>query len=134
MLGRAKMLKTRSTIKRAVVGSPLIADIQILDIDEEEPKIIAVYGKNYGSTSLTIWDAEDAPITFLLRVSIDTRDLERRIPPGGAGRQCPDLADRATNHSRRTGPRRRSRCWRLASLCWLILAWPTPARAEAMAV
>lgn len=79
VLGRAKMLKTRSTIKRAVIGNPLIADIQILDIDEEEPKIIAVFGKSYGSTSLTIWDAEDAPITFLLRVSIDTRDLERRI-------------------------------------------------------
>ena len=36
-------------------------------------------GITSGTTTLTIWDETDRPVTFLVRVTIDTRDLEARI-------------------------------------------------------
>ena len=38
-----------------------------------------LYGKMFGTTTLTIWDQTNRPVSFLVRVSLDTKDLESRI-------------------------------------------------------
>ena len=38
-----------------------------------------LYGKAFGTTSLTMWDQTNRPVSFLVRVTLDTKDLSSRI-------------------------------------------------------
>ena len=38
-----------------------------------------IYGRSFGTTSLTLWDADNRPLSFLVRVTLDTRDVESRL-------------------------------------------------------
>src|SRR6185295_9647930 len=38
-----------------------------------------VYGLAFGATNLTLFDADDEPISILVRVTLDTQDLQARI-------------------------------------------------------
>ncbi len=79
VIGQAKLLETKSPIGRVVIANPTIADVRLVDPESDDPKLLNIFGKSFGTTSLTMWDKDDRPITFLLRVSIDTKDLSRRI-------------------------------------------------------
>src|SRR5262249_35796129 len=35
--------------------------------------------RSFGNTTITIWDADNQPVTFLVRVTLDTLDLESRL-------------------------------------------------------
>ena len=47
--------------------------------DQPNTRLMNLYGKRFGTTSLTMWDQTNRSVSFLVRVSLDTRDLETRI-------------------------------------------------------
>jgi len=95
VIGQSKLLETKP-LSRIAVGDPDIADVQVLgeQAGRERPKperdedvSILLQGKSFGTTTLTLWDADGRPVTMLIRVTIDTIDLEARIKqvfPGAA--------------------------------------------------
>jgi pilus assembly protein CpaC len=76
--GQIKTVRTRRALSRIIVSSPLIADIELVT-DQPGSRLFNLQGKSWGTTTLTMWDETDRPVTFLVRVSIDTHDLEGRI-------------------------------------------------------
>ncbi len=46
-----------------------------------------MYGRSFGNTSLTLWDDTNRPVSFLVRVSLDTKELETRINQAFPGAQ-----------------------------------------------
>lgn len=78
VVGRSKLIRTRQPVSRIAIANPAIADLQLL-ADQPEPRALMLYGLSFGTTNLTIWNDKDEPISFLVRVSIDTQDLEERI-------------------------------------------------------
>ena len=92
VVGQTKVLETRKPLRRIAVANPLIADIELLS-DQPNTRLMNLYGKAFGTTSITFWEADEnpdvekAPVTFIVRVSLDTLDLEKRINqsfPGAA--------------------------------------------------
>ena len=61
-----------------MVANPAIADVELLT-DQPNSRLINLYGKRFGTTSLTMWDQTNRSVSFLVRVSLDTKDLETRI-------------------------------------------------------
>ena len=76
--GQSKIVQARRELTRIVVANPAIADVELLT-DQPGARLLNLYGKTFGTTTLTIWDQTNRPVTFLVRVSLDTKDLESRI-------------------------------------------------------
>ena len=82
--GQTKLLQLRREVTRIVIANPNIADVEIFT-DQPEPRqvntgrLLNVSGRMFGTTTLSIWDETNRPVTFLVRVSLDTKDLESRI-------------------------------------------------------
>jgi pilus assembly protein CpaC len=76
--GQSKILQTRRELSRIVIANPLVADVEIIT-DQPGSRLLNVYGRTFGTTSLTIWDQTNRSVSFLVRVSLDTKDLELRI-------------------------------------------------------
>ncbi len=76
--GQTKVIETRRELVRIVVSNPLVADVELLN-DQPNSRLLNLYGKAIGTTSLTLWDQGKQPVTFLVRVSLDTKDLASRI-------------------------------------------------------
>jgi pilus assembly protein CpaC len=76
--GRTKIIQTRRELSRIVISNPSIADVEMIT-DQPGSRLLNLYGKMFGTTSLTIWDQTNRPVSFLVRVSLDTKDLETRI-------------------------------------------------------
>ena len=55
-----------------------VADVEIIT-DQPGSRLLNIYGRTFGTTSLTIWDQNNRSVSFLVRVSFDTKDLESRI-------------------------------------------------------
>ncbi len=84
--GQSRIIQTRRVLSRIAIANPQVADIELLN-DQPNSRLWNVMGITSGTTTLTIWDETDRPVTFLVRVTIDTRDLEARIRqafPGSA--------------------------------------------------
>ena len=75
---QSRIIQTRRDISRIVIADPLVADIEPLN-DQPNSRLWNVRAFRSGTTTLTLWDEADRPITFLVRVTIDARDLEARI-------------------------------------------------------
>jgi len=75
--GQTKIIQTRRDITRVVISNPLIADVELLT--DQPDRLLNLSGRTFGTTSLTIWDQTNRPVSFLVRVSLDTKDLESRI-------------------------------------------------------
>src|SRR5260370_736603 len=73
-----KLIRSRRPRTRIVISNPLVADVELLT-DQPGSRLLNIYGKSSGTTSLTMWDETDRPLSFLVRVSLDTKDLESRI-------------------------------------------------------
>ena len=54
-----------------------------------------LYGRSFGTTNVTFWDEKNEPLSFQVRVTLDTRDLESRIKQTFPG---------AMVHIRQVGP------------------------------
>jgi pilus assembly protein CpaC len=79
VVGQSKLIQAKRPFKRVVIADPAKADVQLLDADQPNPTLLAVYGRMFGSTSLTVWDLQDKMSSFVLRITIDTKELEKRI-------------------------------------------------------
>ncbi len=76
--GQSKIIQSRHELTRIVVANPAIADVELLT-DQPNTRLVNLYGKRFGTTSLTMWDQTNRSVSFLVRVSLDTKDLETRI-------------------------------------------------------
>ncbi len=82
--GQTKLIQLRRAVSRIVIANPNVADVEIFT-DQPEPRqpnagrLLNLSGRSFGTTTLTIWDDTNRPVTFLVRVSLDTKDLESRI-------------------------------------------------------
>ena len=76
--GQTKVIQSRRELTRIVVSNPLIADVELLN-DQPNSRLVNLFGKSFGTTSLTMWDQTNRPISFLVRVTLDTKDLSSRI-------------------------------------------------------
>jgi pilus assembly protein CpaC len=77
-IGQSQIIQSRRVLTRVAIANPQIADIELLS-DQPNSRLLNLYGKSFGTTSLTIWDETDRPVSFLVRVTLDTQDLESRI-------------------------------------------------------
>ena len=79
VLGRSRLLETKKPIIRVAVSNPNVADIEPIN-DQANTGTLIVYGRSFGTTDLTVWDTPGGPPSrFLVRVTIDTHDLEARL-------------------------------------------------------
>ena len=78
VVGRSKLVQSRQPLTRIAIANPAVADIVFL-ADQPDPQVFNIYGRSFGTTSLTLWDANDRPLSFLVRVTLDTRDVESRL-------------------------------------------------------
>ena len=93
-VGQAKVMQSKRVLKRIAIANPSVADIEIFN-DEPNSRLVNLIGKGFGTTTLTLWDTDDHAITFLVRVTLDTKDLEARVKQAFPG---------ATIHIRQIGP------------------------------
>jgi pilus assembly protein CpaC len=84
--GECKVVQTKRTLTRLVVSNPLVADVELLT-DQPEARLLNVTGKSFGTTSLTMWDESNRPVSFLVRVTVDSKELETRINQAFPGAQ-----------------------------------------------
>ena len=50
-------------------------------------RLLNLTGKSFGTTSLTLWDDSNRPVTFLVRVTVDTKEVETRVNQAFPGAQ-----------------------------------------------
>src|SRR5271157_484227 len=84
--GECKVVQTKRTLTRVVVSNPLVADVELL-ADQPEARLLNVTGKSFGTTSLTLWDESNRPVSFLVRVTVDSREMETRVNQAFPGAQ-----------------------------------------------
>ena len=84
--GECKVIQTKRTLTRVVVSNPLVADVELL-ADQPEARLLNVTGKSFGTTSLTLWDESNRPVSFLVRVTVDSKELETRVNQAFPGAQ-----------------------------------------------
>lgn len=77
-IGQTKLIETKRLLSRIAIANTSVADVEVLS-DQPDSKLLNIYGRTFGQTNLTLWDAENKPVSFLVRVTLDTRDLEARI-------------------------------------------------------
>ena len=79
--GQSRIVQTKKTLTQVVMANPTIADVELL-ANRPEGHVLNVSGKSYGDTTMTLWDEDNQPVSFLIRVSMDTKDLEVTNQPG----------------------------------------------------
>jgi pilus assembly protein CpaC len=77
-IGQSQIIQSRRVLRRVAIANPLVADIELL-ADQPNSRLLNLYGKSFGTTTLTIWDEDEHSVSFLVRVTLDTKDLESRI-------------------------------------------------------
>ena len=78
MVGQTKVFETRRPLTRIAIANPAVADVEVLN-DQPNARTLNLYGRSFGTTTLTFWDADGKAVTFLVRVTLDTLDLESRL-------------------------------------------------------
>jgi len=84
--GECKVIQTKRILTRVVVANPQVADVELL-VDEPESRFLNITGKSFGTTSLTLWDKSNRPVSFLVRVTVDSKELETRVNQAFPGAQ-----------------------------------------------
>jgi pilus assembly protein CpaC len=79
VVGRSKLIDTKRVYPQILVANPAIADVQL--VDRENPQLLNLYGIRFGTTTLTLLNPaqRDQTRQFMIRVTIDDQDLERRL-------------------------------------------------------
>jgi pilus assembly protein CpaC len=93
-VGHTKLIETKKPLTRIAIANPGVADLELLS-DQPNSRYFNLYGRAFGTLNMTFWDDENQPLTFRVRVTLDTRDLESRIKQSFPGS---DL------HVRQVGP------------------------------
>ena len=84
-INHTKLIETRKALSRIAIAYPGVADVEVLD--QTNAQNFYILGKSLGTTTITLWTDEmvdgkvvrTEPMTFLVRVSVDVLDLEKRI-------------------------------------------------------
>jgi pilus assembly protein CpaC len=79
IVGRSKLVEAKRPFSRIVIANPGIADVQLLDADQPNPKLLNILGRVFGTTTLTLWDDQDTVTSYLIRVTIDSKEMMQRI-------------------------------------------------------
>lgn len=96
VVGRTKVFQFREEPKRLTIGDPTLVLLTFpppgsnigggnntgapnQPEDAFERKLFTIVGQRIGTTNLTVWDAENNPTTFIVRVTIDCPEMEARI-------------------------------------------------------
>ncbi len=77
VVGQTKVFDTRRPLTRIAISNPAVADIEVLN-DQDNARTLNLYGRSFGTTTMTFWE-KDKAVTYLVRVTLDTLDLEERI-------------------------------------------------------
>ena len=102
--GQTKIIQTRRELTRIVISNPLVADVELFT-DQPSSRLLNLYGKSFGTTSLTMWDQTNRPVSFLVRVIARHRGpdiADSAGVPGGRGQGPPGGP---ADHSGRPGAR-----------------------------
>ena len=102
-VGQTKLIETKLDLIRIVVANPEVADVELLiDQPNSKPRLLNLFGRTFGTTNLTLWakdpdksDDQNRPVSYLVRVTLNTLDLESRIKQTYPG---------ALIHIRQVGP------------------------------
>ena len=86
VMGESRIIQTRRTLTRVMIANPAIADVEILG-DQLEGRLLNIFGKTFGTTNLMLWDETNRPVSFLVRVTLDTKELETRVNQAFPGAQ-----------------------------------------------
>lgn len=86
VVGESRIIQSRRNLSRVVVANPTIADVELL-ADQPDSRLLNIYGRTFGSTSLVLWDETNRPVSFRVRVTLDCKDLESRINQAFPGAQ-----------------------------------------------
>lgn len=79
VVNRSRLFQARRPVSRLLVANPTVADVQLVDRDQPNANLFNLFGQSFGTTTLTIWDDRQRSESFLVRVTIDTGDLQERI-------------------------------------------------------
>ena len=94
--GQSRIIQTRRELSRIAIANPQVADIELLN-DQPNSRLWNVMGLTSGTTTLTIWDETDRPVTFLVRVTSTPRTWSR-----GFARRSPGPTSRSGRWARRS--------------------------------
>jgi pilus assembly protein CpaC len=84
VVGQNKLITTRRTLSRIVIARPQVADVELLT-DQPNSRLLNLFGRSFGTTSLTLWDTDNHSTSMLVRVTIDAKDLEARLKQSSPG-------------------------------------------------
>jgi pilus assembly protein CpaC len=73
-IGNSSVVAVGNNITRVSVGSPEVADVQVMSYTE-----VVVNARTPGSTTLFIWDASGARTSYTIRVTADAPTLQREF-------------------------------------------------------
>jgi pilus assembly protein CpaC len=76
--GQSRIIQTRRDLTRILISNPNVADVELLN-DQTSARLINIAGKSFGTTNIILWDETNRPVSYLVRVTMDTKDLEARI-------------------------------------------------------
>lgn len=95
VVGRTKVFQFKEEPKRLTIGDPSLIQLTFpppgggaggaatgagnQPEDAFERKLFTIVAQRIGTTNLTVWDANNNPTTFIVRVTIDCPELEARI-------------------------------------------------------
>lgn len=83
VLKRPTIVRVKPDVKRVVVGNRMVADVRWIDENDprkpDAPRLLEIYSQYWGDTTLTLFDADENASVYLLRVTLDTEGLQRRI-------------------------------------------------------
>lgn len=79
IVGRSKVFRLKRPISRALVDNPRVADIQLLDADSPDPRLVNLYGLAFGRATITIWDQDEQATAYQVTIIIDEADLQDKI-------------------------------------------------------
>ena len=85
--GESRLIQTKRNLTRVIMANPAIADVELL-ADAKGAGLLNIFGKSFGNTNLMLWDESNKqPVSFLVRVTVDTRELETRVNQAFPGAQ-----------------------------------------------
>ncbi|GAC1342033.1 MAG: pilus assembly protein N-terminal domain-containing protein [Isosphaeraceae bacterium] len=83
ILKRPTIVRVKSDVKTVIVGKSMVANVRWIDENEPRkpgaPRLLEIYSQYWGDTTLTLFDSDENASVYLLRVSLDTQGLQKRI-------------------------------------------------------
>lgn len=79
VVGRSKVFRLKRPVVRGLVDNPNVADIQFLDSEKDQPRLVNLYGRSFGRATVTFWDRAEQASSYEVEVVIEEKLLEEKI-------------------------------------------------------